>query len=56
MKNTDSDENKISTIRVTNRTKKVVEGLGNLSETYDSVILKIAEHYKKCRHKEGEKP
>lgn len=54
MKNTQPDD-KISTIRVTEKTKKVVEELGNLSETYDSVILKIAEHYKKCRHKNGDK-
>jgi hypothetical protein len=47
-----TNDDEISTIRVSRKTKKVIEELGNLSETYDSVLLKIAEHYKKCRRRE----
>jgi len=38
-----------TTIRISKKTKKVIEELGTLSDTYDSVLLKIAEHYKKCK-------
>ena len=44
-----------TTIRVSKKTKKAIEDLGNLSDTYDSVILKLADHYKKCKRKNGEK-
>lgn len=48
-------QNDDSTIRISKKAKKVLEDLGNLSDTYESVILKLAEHYKKCKHKNGEK-
>ena len=41
-----------TTIRISRKTKKIVEELGNLAETYDSVILKIAEHYLKCKRRD----
>ncbi|HLC67963.1 MAG TPA: hypothetical protein VJI12_03715 [archaeon] len=38
-----------TTVRLSKRTKKIVEELGTLSDTFDSVILRMAEHYKKCK-------
>lgn len=39
----------ISTIRISKKAKKVLDELGNLSDTYETVIVKLTEHYKSCR-------
>jgi hypothetical protein len=44
-----------STLRISSKTKKRLEELGNLSDTYESVIIKLLdEHNKKCKNN-GEK-
>ncbi|MBI3190199.1 hypothetical protein HYZ41_00695 [archaeon] len=43
-----SKENEISTIRISKKAKKILDELGTLSDTYETVIVKLAEHYKRC--------
>jgi hypothetical protein len=55
MPSTNKNNNEISTIRVKKETKKLLDEFGNLSDTYETVIIKMVEHCKKCkRYKNGE--
>lgn len=47
--------NGVSTIRISKKAKKFLEEFGNLSDTYETVIVKLAEHYKNCRRRSGVK-
>ncbi len=37
-----------STIRISKKAKTMIAELGTVSDTYESVIVKLAEHYKRC--------
>ena len=37
-----------STIRLSKKAKASIAELGTLSDTYETVIMKAVEHYKKC--------
>lgn len=48
-----------TTIRISKNAKMILddvaEDIGKFGETYDDILFKLAKHYKKCRHKNGEK-
>lgn len=48
-----------TTVRISKKTRLVLSEVGKeigmFGDTFDDIIIKLAEHYKKCRHKNGEK-
>ncbi|MBI2233229.1 MAG: hypothetical protein HYU56_04875 [Candidatus Aenigmarchaeota archaeon] len=43
------NNNHMSTIRISKKAKKMLESFGQFSDTYEIVIVKLAEHYKNCK-------
>ena len=46
-------DGKICTIRMKKDTKKQLDEFGNVSDTYETVILKMIKHCKKCKRYAG---
>jgi hypothetical protein len=44
-----------STIRLSKKAKKAILEMGSMADTYETVIMRAIEHYKKCHKKEVEK-
>ncbi len=44
-----------TSVRVTKKTRDLLVSLGNKPDSFDDIVIKLAEHYKKCKHKTGEK-
>ena len=44
-----------TSLRITKKTRDLLASLGSKPDSFDDILLKLAEHYKKCRHKNGEK-
>ena len=45
----------ISTVRMSKKAKKAIEELGSYSDTHEAIIMRLAEHYKKCKKMNGVK-
>jgi len=44
----------ITTIRIKKEVKKLLDEFGNVSDTYETVIIKLAKHCKKCKRYTGD--
>lgn len=55
MSHVKNNDNDITTVRLSKKIKKRLDEMGNVSDTYETVIVKLLDYYDKNKNRKGDK-